>query len=624
MLLRTLLTVNVFLCGLALADPITLVDAEKPAATIVVQKDAGDLTRSAAADLRRYVQAISGVELPLNETGERVAGAALYVGSCAACNPSDMPDTNANPETYAIRVRDGSLFLLGRHDPATAFAVESFIEEDLGVRWFAPGELWEYVPKSTQGSLRIDVKSRVVTPDWSPRLWSGHEWTPDWKTWLLRNKAVCVPPVPFRNMQNYIHKVFAPEKYAETHPEYYPLIDGKRWIPSKDDRAWRPCESNPDVVRLTVEAAREYLDAHPEHNSFSLAMDDINHLCGCDKCRAMDASPDDYARKRFSDRHYKFVNAVARELAKTHPDKFIGTLCYNIARELPATVDKLEPNVFISMTQCCAEWWRPGRKEKDMELTRRWRERCAHMSRYDYMGLGFLTPRVFPHAMAEGMKFDHALGFEGVYNECYVVLPNVAPMMWMVSKLQWNTALDADALLDEFYTRMFAEASAKMKGYYSLLEQSWMTRRVGRSGWGHRNLATQACAMSLEDLDRAEELLDNARAAITDADVFRRVEIVAAGLQYGAYFTRMYALARERDSVPATTADGAKAAELERLDKDREAFSKDAMLRDDILGDSLRGLRSRKYFAADQIKRINARPEVKGTTGLSSALSDDF
>lgn len=615
MLIRVMLAAGLLMCGIVWADAVTLVTGGHPAATIVVQKNADALVRAAAEDVRHYIRIIGGVELPLQDNGEQVSGTGIYVGQCDACGQSDLPARETNPETYTIRVRNGNLFLLGRHAPATAFAVMSFIEDDLGVRWFAPGDLWEYVPQGAPGALTVEVKNRVVVPDWSPRVWSGHEWTKDWKTWLVHNKAICVPPVPFRNMQNFLHTVFAPEKYADSHPEYYPLIDGTRWIPPKDERAWRPCESNADVIRLTVEAAREYLDAHPEHNSFSLAMDDIEHICGCDNCRALDASPDDCAKERFSDRHYKFVNAVARELAKTHPDRYIGTLCYRIARELPVTVDRLEPNVFISMTQCCAEWWRPGRKEDDMQLTRSWRQRCLHMSRYDYMGLGFLTPRVFPHAMAEGMTFDHELGFEGVYNECYVILPNTAPMMWMTAKLQWNTELSADALLDEFYSRMFGNASAKMKEYYSLLEESWMTSRPGRAGWGHRNLSTQAHAMSVEDMDRAQDLIASAREETTDTNVLRRIDIVEAGLQYASYITRIYTLSEDLDRASLKArkeaeAVLAQAGELDRLITEWETFSQGAAQRDDIMGDSLRGLQSKRYFVRDQITRIDGRTAV--------------
>ncbi|MEA3364036.1 MAG: DUF4838 domain-containing protein, partial [Candidatus Hydrogenedentes bacterium] len=409
------------------AEPIHFAEDRKPVITIVVEAEADDLVSGAAKDLQHYVQAICGVEVPLQADGNAVEGKAVYVGACGATPPEAFPPKDANPETYAIYASDGNLFLAGNHPPATSFAVSSFIEDDLRVRWFAPGELWEYVPAGNDGELTVDVENHVVVPDWSCRVWSGHAWIPSWHLWNRRNKTICVPPVPFRNMQNYLHAIFAPEKYAKSHPEYYPLIDGERWIPPEGYSNWRPCESNPDVVRITVEAARDYFDAHPEHNSFSLAMDDIYRLCSCENCRALDAHPDDYENKRFSDRHYKFVNAVAREVAKTHADKYIGTLCYHIARELPETVEKLEPNVFISMTQRVGEWWRPERRGDDMALTRAWRERCQHMSRYGYIGLGFLTPRVFPHAMAEGMKLDHSLDFEAVYNECYVILPNVAP-----------------------------------------------------------------------------------------------------------------------------------------------------------------------------------------------------
>jgi len=218
-------------------------------------------------------------------------------------------------------VRGQTVLFEGRWPTPTCFAVYSFIEDDLGVRWFAPGDLWEYVPRGKRGELVVSVEERVKVPDTSPRIWSGHAWFPDWQAWDMRNKTVLSEVVPRREFQNNLYRVFPPSKYAKTHPEYYPLINGKRWIPSKGENHWRPCESNPDVLRLTVEYARKWFDTHPNIDSFSLGMDDISHLCGCANCRAMDPHPDSYEKHEFSDRHYKFVNAVAREIAKTHPDR---------------------------------------------------------------------------------------------------------------------------------------------------------------------------------------------------------------------------------------------------------------------------------------------------------------
>ena len=601
----------------ATAEEVCLLQNGQPKATVVVEEGADEGVRQAAEDLRHYVQVMSGVALPIQFDGKRVPGKGVYIGACEATEEGLLPPADSNPEAYAVHVRDGNLFLTGNHPPAVAYATVSFVEDDLGVRWFAPGALWEFVPAGAPGELVLDVEGRVVVPDWSPRIWSGHAWVLSWGAWNLRNKTLCVPPVPFRNMQNYLHTIFDPDKYAESHPEYYPLIDGTRWVPQEGYGNWRPCTSNPDVVRITVEAAREYLDAHPEHNSFSLAMDDIYRLCGCDHCRAMDANPDDYENKRFSDRHYKFVNAVARELATTHPDKYIGTLCYHIARELPETVPELEPNVFISMTQRVGEWWRPGRRDSDMGLTGAWRERCEHMSRYGYMGLGFLTPRVFPHAMAEGMKFDHALAFEGVYNECYVILPNVAPMMWMMAKLQWDTDRDADALLDEFYARLFGSAADAMKRYYAVLEESYMTARPERlalATWGHRSLKTHSLALSVADLERAERLLKTAATESDDPKVLARIDVVAGALEFASYIIRAGAWALELNDESIETREQAMAAlarvdDLVRLSDARERSWAAAMERDDILGESLRGLRDKGYFVTNQIGSVE-RPAV--------------
>lgn len=607
------------------AESVQFAQDGKPAITIVVEAEAEDLVSGAAKDLQHYVEAICGVEVPLRTDGKAVEGKAVYIGACAPTPSEVFPPKDTNPETYAVCARKGNLFLAGNHPSATSFAVSSFIEDDLGVRWFAPGELWEYVPAGSDGALTVDVEDRVIEPDWSCRVWSGHAWVASWHLWNRRNKTICVPPVPFRNMQNFLHTIFAPEKYGESHPEYYPLIDGERWIPPEGYRNWRPCESNPEVVRITVEAARAYFDAHPEHNSFSLAMDDIYRLCGCEDCRAMDAHPDDYENKRFSDRHYKFVNAVAREVAKTHPDKYIGTLCYHIARELPETVETLEPNVFISMTQRVGEWWRPERREDDMALTRAWRERCGHMSRYGYLGLGFLTPRVFPHAMAEGMKLDHSLDFEAVYNECYVILPNVAPMMYLIAKLQWDTERDADALLDEFYARMFGDAAATMKAYYNTLEESYMEARPERlalARWGHRHLVTHSLSISEEALDEAEGLIQQALAEAGDPAVRSRIEIVGASLQYASYIIRAGAWARAMADAKIETDADAKAF-LERLDRlmalsrERETFWAAALERDDILGESLRGLKGHGYFVVNQIDQV----EAPATVSLGKAIT---
>jgi len=590
------------LCALPLiayptvGEQITLADGGAATATIVVPEKAADKLLEAAGDLQRYIKEICGVELPLNTDGKKVAGTGLYIGGCEVTQEADLPAKDLNPETYAIRVRDGNVLFTGRWPTPTSFAVSSFIEDVLGVRWFAPGELWEYVPQGTAGELVVQVSETVKVPDTSPRLWSGHQWSDDWRRWNMRNKTVVSEVVPRRQFQNNVYRVFPASKYGQEHPEYYPLIDGKRWIPPEDSgRYWRPCESNPEVQRLVVEYARKWFDDRPNVDSFSVGMDDISHMCGCAGCRAMDPHPDSYENRQFSDRHYKFVNAIAREIAKTHPDRYIGTLIYAIARELPETVDELEDNVFGFITETSALWWEEGRKDADQQLTREWAKRCKHLSRYDYYGMGTFTPRIYPHAMDEQLKFDKSLGLEGMYIEVYTFLPHTAPMIWSLSKLQWDHTRDIDELLEEFYQKMYGPAAPLMKQYFDLMEDSWNTPRPGRQGWVHRNIRNQALSISPQAVREGMELLQKAINATGDPDVQARVDIHRAGLQYASYVILAKDLSDRIAATPVTDETSAQQVltmvqQMGDLAAEREVFWAEAHDRQDLLGANIRGL----------------------------------
>jgi hypothetical protein len=603
------------------AEPISLARDGKPTATIVLPAQADPKLAGGALDLQHYVKAICGVELPTNRDGARVEGVGLYIGQCEPTKEADLPEAGPNPESFAIRVRDGSVFFTGRWPTPVRFAVDSFIEDCLGVRWFAPGELWEYVPAGKPGELTVQVRDVAGVPSTSPRVWSGHAWTEDWSAWNLRNKTVLSEVVPRRQFQNFLNQVFPPGKYAQEHPEYYPLIGGKRWIPGKDDRYWRPCESNPDVIRLTVEFARKWFDDRPNVDSFSLGMDDISHLCGCPNCRALDPHPESYEKREFSDRHYKFVNTIAREIARTHPDRYIGTLIYNIARKPPETVPKLEDNVFGFITETSALWWQEGLQEADHELTREWARRCRHLSRYDYYGFACMTPRYYPHHVAEQIRFDKSLGLEGMYIEVYTFLPDTAPMIWATAKLQWDHTLDIDVLLGEFYARMFGDAAPTMRAYFDLLERSYNSPREPH-GWEHRNIRAQALAISPEACDEGFRLLDQAAKQTTDPAVTQRIDIIRGGLQYGSYIIYAYGLSKQLMAAPVSDRASAEAVlglteRLVKLSADRERFWAEAPKRDDLLGANLRGLLDMGYLVTGQAPSV----EKGGLTGAMRVLA---
>jgi len=593
-----LLSISLFSTfSVASAAMLTLAEDGEAKATIVLQENANERLTQAAQDLQHYLSKIAGVKIPLVEDNGEISGVVLNVGSTKASRQNDRLPKKGNPESYRITVRDNAIFFEGRYPTSSAFAVYEFLEKQLGVRWFAPGADWEFVPENpSPGTLVVDVKDSQTIPETSPRVWSGHDWTEEWTRWNLRNRTVQSERVPKRNFQNQMYRIFPPSKYAKSNPEYFPLVDGKRWIPPSDEyRNWWPSMGNEEVHRVTVKYIRDYFDENPESDSFSLGMDDIWYMCGDEKSRAMDASPEDYANKNFSSRFYKFINLIARELKKTHPDKYIGVLVYNITQELPADVPKIEDNVFGYMTETSALWYNPEVKSRNQTLTREWAKRMKHLSRYDYFGMGTFAPRVYPHLMAEQIKLDKSLGFEGMYVEVYTFLPHTAPMMWAFSKLQWNHQLDVDQLLEEFYQKMFGPAADTMKQYFSTLEKSWNEMRPGHQGWDHRNILRQAVSISPDAARKAKALIDEAQQqAKTDVEK-RRLDVIAGGLQYANYAILGYDLAnrigaRSVESVKDGRELLSALREWKALVDERDAFWPQARKRDDLLGHNLKGL----------------------------------
>jgi len=578
------------------AQPLQLVKNGKPNATIILAKDATQRMQWAAGSLQTYIQKISGVKLPLKKDGKDVPGITLNVGKTDTALESDLPDASLNPESYAIKVRNDDIYFAARYPTAVTFAVHSFIEDNLGVRWFAPGDDWEYVPQlQDKSTFTVEVKSVVKEPDTSPRFWSSHKYGPEWNSWNFHNKIISAEKTaPWRGFQNYIYKIFPPEKYAKTHPEYYPLINGKRVIPQKGDVYWWPCIGNKDVQRITAEYIHQFFVEHPNVDSFSLGMDDIYTMCQDSLCRAMDAHPDDDKNRHYSDRYYKFINIVAAQVKKTDPGKYIGLLVYDATRQLPQTVPHIEDNVFGYITQNSSYWNDPARKKADLDLTAAWSKRMKHLSRYDYYGFKSLAPRVYPHLMDKEIKFDKQHNLEGMYTEVYTFLPHTAPMIWAFAKLQWDSSHNIDDLLNDFYTKMFGAGAPEMQKYFSLLEKCWAEDKPGFDRNVLKNIIQQALVMTPDDVQQGFALLDAAASQAQQPIEKKRIEIIRAALQYYSYMPLEYHLAQQLSQSQFQNAADAQrgleqVAQLGQLITAREKFWPAVEQRDDLLGANLRG-----------------------------------
>lgn len=570
-----------------------LVNEGKAASYIILETDNNKEVLSAAKDLQSYINKITGVEIPLLVGNIQQNGTAIRISSRSLKLSSEK---GGHPETYSIRINKDEIFLEGNSPSAATFAVYSFIEDALGVQWFAPGDLWEYIPDQIK-TLKVESIEKEGKPVYSPRFWSGFNYGDTWQVWRERNKvAKSNTTMPWISFQNNIYRIFPPSKYGKNHPEYYPLVNGKRQIPLESETAWYPCIGNRDVQEITIQYINDYFKTHPTVQSFSLGMDDVFVMCECDKCKKMDGTEADLKNNQLSDRYFNFINIVAKEVKKKNPSKFIGTLIYLQTSNLPKTISKIEDNVFGYMTQDWGKWANTGIKEADIQQTREWKKIMKHISRYNYLGYFSVAPRYYPHQLSEALKIDNTEGIGGMYSEVYTFLPHNAPMIWSFSKLQWDANLNVDDLLNEFFEKMFGSAKIEMKAYYELLERSWEknSSHLVRNTYNYDNPDEQSIALGIEDMNNAFSIIEKALKKTSNADQIKRIEIIRDGLKYFSFFPLEFDLIGDIQSKKIVDKNSAEEleqsiAKLGLIIESRKEFWQKTMERNDLLGENVRG-----------------------------------
>ena len=517
----------------------------KPLACICLPEKPTEAEKNAAGELQVYLKKITGAEIPIvaeqdptrNPVSSRNRVSGIYVGRTKALETRGASARHgflvSDDDGFIIKTDGDAVLLCGKKDWGTEFAMYYFLQKYCGVRWFMPTELGEVVPQNPD--LKLPQINERHEPDWKSRLYSGI--AGEHAIWAKRNLM--------RGRYNFHHNllnVIKASKYGKTHPEYFPLINGKRYVPTKDDdHSWQPCMSNPEVVKVCADAAREYFAKNPDAVSFSLGINDSNGYCQCDKCKAMDVPGAKFRdRPNMSDRVFAFMNAVAEELAKTNPDKYLGCLAYSWCEAVPTRV-KVSPMIIPYLTNDRAQWRDGEFKAQDKKLIDQWTKADPNVSIYDYYyGSGYVIPRVHTRTIDESLKYCRSKSVKGFYAEIYPNWGLDGPKAWLTAQLLWKTDQSREKLLDEYYSKFFAEAPEPMRKYFEACEDAWM-KQPGKAVWFKGFF--QGDQMEIFPPERIAELegyLNEAHRLAKQEVTWRRIEFVTTAFGYTKRFADMY------------------------------------------------------------------------------------
>ena len=283
---------------------------------------------------------------------------------------------------------------------------------------------------------------------------------------------------------------FPGDKYnAEGWPAaIMPVKDGKKieHPPANLYCNWQPCYSSPETARIAAENIRAWLRKNPDRKSTTLGVNDLGGYCECETCKALDAGAEKSIfsndRENHSASYYTFVNRVAAALADEFPDLRIGILAY-VDTIMPPKFE-VARNVVPMMTfDTHSASMDPEVRAKHEDVIRRWGEKVRETGTWDYSwGGGYFIPRVDFANRASRLKCLYANGGRAYFGENSMPDALDGPKTYLTARLLEDVDADADAILNEWYSRFAGKAAEKpLRELYRLSTEYWRSDEMKRS-----------------------------------------------------------------------------------------------------------------------------------------------
>lgn len=446
----------------ALAQPLTLVESSQVRSVIILAADAAEEEKLAARELQEYLQKITSAQIKISS--HTIAGQFPIMLGQAAVTPQLLDAIKAkgdDPASFILKADQSGVRIVGLSPEGTLFGTYELLEQ-MGVRWFMPGELGTVVPQMKTVSIR--AQQTVQVPSFTGRWMNAGR---NWAEWGKRMRM----GGPYFPGAHGIPGLKAKEDF-EKNPEYFALVNGKRQASQVD-------VSNPEVIKIAVEATKEYFRKNPDALWIGMGPNDGSGFCECKNCQALDGGDwDPFSSERsVTDRYIWFFNQVLDGIKDEFPDKKIGFYSYHSYMKVPVKT-KPDPRIvpaFAPIALCRVHGMNnPICPERSYykTLMKEWGEIMPEVYERGYWfnlaDPGFPFSHV--HRMRDEIPAAHALGIKGWRVETIDHWGSETPSLYIAAKLKWNHNADVDALLADFYQKFFGPAEKPMAEYFTLMD----------------------------------------------------------------------------------------------------------------------------------------------------------
>lgn len=386
-------------------------------------------------------------------------------------------------EGFVKRVVDDNVYIYGI-GRGTMYGCSSFIEEQLGCRWFAQ-ELKVIPSKQTVAIDRNLRNIQNTTLEYRDVYWNVVNSSAEFKAFHKINTGMGAYlgeeygyGVNYADFCHTMERLVPADQYYAEHPEYF------SW--NQEKNAWtteQRCLTNPEVLRITIENTINAIRNSPEAVIMSVTQNDNGGVCECTDCLAMDAK---YGNP--SGTNIWFVNQVAQAVEEAFPGRNIAidTFAYGYTTHAPTGIAPRE-NVIVrlcSIDSCfchpidaCGHGRDEGffekRKEKSSVFAQdiqNWSALCdvngAKLYIWDYTTHFKTYSMPFPnlHVLSNNIQFFVENNVYGIFEQGNYDGGRNGEFdslrAYLLMKLLWNPSMNVDHTMTEFMNVYYGENAA--------------------------------------------------------------------------------------------------------------------------------------------------------------------
>jgi hypothetical protein len=292
----------------------TLCESGKTNYRIIIAKDYDPAVKYAAEELSMFLYRAAKTAFAIGFDDSEKAGCEIVLGQTSREPDGFISRSGLKNDGFAIKTNNGDVFISGKTGRGTLYGAYAFLEAYAGIKFVSYD--CTYVPSLDKIEIPEKIDDTQIPPfEYRDIYYREIIGNPDFSARRKCNgfhgnlaekhggKFV------YAGFVHTFDSIVPPDKYFETHPEYFSFVNGQRI--SKHSQL---CLTNPEVLEIAKKYVADILQKNPKVNIVSVSQNDCYNPCECGNCKKIDEEEGSHAGTLL-----RFVNAVADSIKDAHP-----------------------------------------------------------------------------------------------------------------------------------------------------------------------------------------------------------------------------------------------------------------------------------------------------------------